>query len=111
MPKDYARLTQPLVRDGGKGGELRPASWDEAAAAFQALDALSARAEHRSVSDAAATALQAHLTTLRKLLEFKPEVRSGRELQFNSPHRFDAAAVAQELDRLATLFESLSGRP
>jgi len=90
---------------------IDPASWDEAAAAFQALDALSARAEHRSASDAAATALQAHLTTLRKLLEFKPEVRSGRELQFNSPHRFDAAAVAQELDRLATLFESLSGRP
>ena len=30
MPREYARLTQPLVRDGGKGGELRPASWDEA---------------------------------------------------------------------------------
>ena len=29
MPKDYVRLTQPLVRDS-KGGELRPASWDEA---------------------------------------------------------------------------------
>lgn len=27
MPKKYTRLTQPLVRDGG---ELRPASWDEA---------------------------------------------------------------------------------
>jgi formate dehydrogenase major subunit len=27
MPKHYARLTHPLVRDDG---ELRPASWDEA---------------------------------------------------------------------------------
>ena len=27
MPPSYTRLTQPLVRDGG---ELRPASWDEA---------------------------------------------------------------------------------
>ena len=27
MPMRYARLTEPLVRDGG---ELRPASWDEA---------------------------------------------------------------------------------
>jgi predicted molibdopterin-dependent oxidoreductase YjgC len=37
MPKKYTRLTQPLVRDGG---ELRPASWDEAleraAAGFRA---------------------------------------------------------------------------
>jgi formate dehydrogenase major subunit len=30
MPKHYTRLTQPLVR---RGGELRPASWDEALAA------------------------------------------------------------------------------
>ena len=30
MPKRYVRLTQPLVRDGGKSGELRPATWDEA---------------------------------------------------------------------------------
>jgi formate dehydrogenase major subunit len=30
MPKQYTRLTQPLVR---RGGELRPASWDEALAA------------------------------------------------------------------------------
>jgi formate dehydrogenase major subunit len=29
LPKSYVRLTQPLVRDT-KGGELRPASWDEA---------------------------------------------------------------------------------
>jgi formate dehydrogenase major subunit len=27
MPRTYTRLTQPLVRTGG---ELRPASWDEA---------------------------------------------------------------------------------
>jgi predicted molibdopterin-dependent oxidoreductase YjgC len=27
MPRKMTRLTQPLVRDGG---ELRPASWDEA---------------------------------------------------------------------------------
>ena len=29
MPKDYPRLTRPLVRDT-RGGELRPATWDEA---------------------------------------------------------------------------------
>ena len=29
MLKSYVRLTQPLVRDV-KGGELRPATWDEA---------------------------------------------------------------------------------
>jgi formate dehydrogenase major subunit len=29
VPKSYVRLTRPLVRDS-KGGELRPASWDEA---------------------------------------------------------------------------------
>jgi formate dehydrogenase major subunit len=29
MPREYVRLTQPLVRDGGRGA-LRPASWDEA---------------------------------------------------------------------------------
>ena len=32
MPRDYVRLTQPLVREGGRGdaGSLRPATWDEA---------------------------------------------------------------------------------
>ena len=30
MPRNYARLTRPLVRDGGRTGALRPASWDEA---------------------------------------------------------------------------------
>jgi predicted molibdopterin-dependent oxidoreductase YjgC len=29
LPKSYVRLTQPFVRDT-KGGELRPATWDEA---------------------------------------------------------------------------------
>jgi len=29
VPRDYVRLTQPLIRDS-KGGELRPASWDQA---------------------------------------------------------------------------------
>ena len=29
MPKEYVRLTQPLVRDQ-RGGALRPATWDEA---------------------------------------------------------------------------------
>jgi formate dehydrogenase major subunit len=42
VPKDYVRLTQPLVRDS-KGGDLRPASWDEAmsrvVAGFQAAKA------------------------------------------------------------------------
>jgi len=31
VPKDYLRLTTPLVRDGDRRtGVLRPASWDEA---------------------------------------------------------------------------------
>jgi formate dehydrogenase major subunit len=30
MPRGHARLTTPLVRDGGRSGPLRPASWDEA---------------------------------------------------------------------------------
>ena len=31
MPKQYTRLTTPLVRDGDRRtGTLRPASWDEA---------------------------------------------------------------------------------
>ncbi len=42
MPKSYPRLTQPLVRET-KGGELRPATWDEAldrtVAAFRAIGA------------------------------------------------------------------------
>jgi len=33
MPKDYARLTTPLVREGDRAtGTLRPATWDEALA-------------------------------------------------------------------------------
>ena len=42
MPKSYVRLTQPLVRET-KGGELRPATWDEAldrtVAGFRAAEA------------------------------------------------------------------------
>ena len=31
MPKEYVRLTTPLVRDGDRStGVLRPATWDEA---------------------------------------------------------------------------------
>jgi formate dehydrogenase major subunit len=31
MPKDYARLTTPLVREGDRAtGTLRPATWEEA---------------------------------------------------------------------------------
>jgi formate dehydrogenase major subunit len=31
VPKEYVRLTTPLVRDGDRStGVLRPASWDEA---------------------------------------------------------------------------------
>jgi predicted molibdopterin-dependent oxidoreductase YjgC len=40
MPRDYVRLTQPLIREGGREGALRPATWDEAlervAAGFRA---------------------------------------------------------------------------
>ena len=30
MPRDYVRLTTPLVRDGDRSSPLRPATWDEA---------------------------------------------------------------------------------
>ena len=30
MPKEYVRLTTPLVRDGDRSSPLRPATWDEA---------------------------------------------------------------------------------
>ena len=30
MSQRYHRLTQPLIRDGGKRSVLRPATWDEA---------------------------------------------------------------------------------
>ncbi len=30
MPRSHERLTTPLVRDGGRSGALRPATWDEA---------------------------------------------------------------------------------
>ena len=30
MSHRYRRLTQPMVRDGGTHGALRPATWDEA---------------------------------------------------------------------------------
>ena len=44
MPKEYVRLTTPLVRDGDRStGTLRPATWDEAldrvAAGFRAAGA------------------------------------------------------------------------
>lgn len=29
-PKRYARLLEPQVREGGRSGRLRPATWDEA---------------------------------------------------------------------------------
>ncbi len=28
--RQYVRLVQPMIRDGGRDGRLRPASWDEA---------------------------------------------------------------------------------
>ena len=31
-PRMYPRLLEPMVREGGRGGRLRPASWDEALA-------------------------------------------------------------------------------
>jgi len=30
LPKEYVRLTTPLVRDGDRSSPLRPATWDEA---------------------------------------------------------------------------------
>jgi predicted molibdopterin-dependent oxidoreductase YjgC len=30
VPKEYVRLTTPLVRDGDRRSPLRPATWDEA---------------------------------------------------------------------------------
>ncbi len=45
MGKAYARLTQPLVRDGDRHtGVLRPASWDEALG--RAADGFRAAVDH-----------------------------------------------------------------
>jgi formate dehydrogenase major subunit len=52
LPKSYVRLTQPLVRDT-RGGELRPATWDEAldrtVVGLQAALAKRASADHAPV--------------------------------------------------------------
>jgi formate dehydrogenase major subunit len=44
MPREYSRLTAPLVRDGDRrsGAPLRPATWDEALG--RAVDGLRAAA-------------------------------------------------------------------
>jgi formate dehydrogenase major subunit len=51
LPKSYVRLTQPLVRDT-KGGELHPATWDEAldrtVGGFRAALAAKATADART---------------------------------------------------------------
>ena len=43
MPREYVRLTTPLVRDGDRSSPLRPATWDDAldrvAAGFKAAGA------------------------------------------------------------------------
>ena len=104
-PETSGRLAQSVVAG------VDPAIWNEAAAAFQALDALSARAQSQGASVTESAALEAGLKRLRAVLEFTTEERSGQRLQFNSPHQFDAGLVAQELDRLARLFESLPDRP
>ena len=104
-PETAGQLAQSVVAG------VDPAIWNEAAAAFQALDALSARAESAGASATESAALQTGLKRLRAALEFTTEERSGHRLQFNSPHQFDAGLVAQELDRLVKLFESLPDRP
>ncbi|MFM8804050.1 MAG: hypothetical protein ACKOK8_09095, partial [Planctomycetia bacterium] len=80
-------------------------TWDEAAAAHAALEAVADRAAARGAPPDALAPARSHLDRLRGLLEF-PASGAGRPTRFDSPHGYDARAVAAELDAIATALES-----
>jgi len=82
-------------------GQIDPANWDEATAAHAALEAVVARAAARGVPAEWLAAAVARLDTLRGLLEF-PSDSAGDKRRFDSPHDYDAEALAAELRDIAT---------
>ena len=83
-----------------------PATWDEAAAAHAALEAVLARAAFRGTPSEMLAPAVARLDTLRGLLEF-PASTGVRPDQFDSPHEYDARAVARELKAIAAALETV----
>jgi len=81
-----------------------PTTWDEATAALAALEAVAARAAARGTPPESLAAAQARLKKLRGFLEFPGNV-AGRGIRFDSPHDYDARAVAEELRAVAAALE------
>ena len=86
--------------------QVDPANWDEAAAALAALEAVVARAASRGVAQETLAPAVARLKNLRGLLEFERDVAGGHG-RFDSPHDYDARAVATELRAIAAALEAL----
>ena len=87
-------------------GQIDPANWDEATAAHAALEAVIARAAAHGVPAESLAAAVARLNTLRGLLEFPGDTTGGKR-RFDSPHDYDAKAVAAELRGIAAALEAL----
>ena len=79
---------------------VAPATWDEAAAALAALEAVAARAAARGTPPEVLAPARNRLSTLRRLLEF-PGGGDGQTGRFDSPRDYDAGAVARELAAIA----------
>jgi hypothetical protein len=95
-----ARMAAGTVADRVVG-QIDPANWDEATAAHAALEAVVARAAARGVPPESLADAAARLNTLRGLLEFPGDTAGGHG-RFDSPHDYDAEAVAAELRDIAT---------
>ena len=87
-------------------GQVDPSTWDEAAAAHSALEALVARAVARGTPRESLGPAVARLEKLRGLLEF-PASTADRPERFDSPHQYDARAVATELKAIAAALEAV----
>ena len=83
-----------------------PATWDEAAAAHAALEAVLARAAERGTPSETLAPAVTRLDTLRGLLEF-PANTGVRPDRFDSPHEYDARAVAAEFEAIAAALEAV----
>ncbi|MFM9198162.1 MAG: hypothetical protein ACKOWG_20955, partial [Planctomycetia bacterium] len=81
-------------------------TWDEAAAAHAALEAVADRAAARGTPPETLAPARSRLDRLRGLLEF-PASGAGRPTRFDSPHGYDAHAVVTELDAIATALEAV----
>ena len=93
-------LAQRVVDD------VDPATWDEAVAAHAALEAVVARAAARGTSAESLAVAVERLKKLRGLLEF-PAGLDASPARFDSPHDYDARAVAEELRAIAAALEAV----